>query len=145
MPYRVANGNGATQGLVTGYYEPFLRGSRARRAPYLHPLYAPPDDLLVIDLAAVAPETKNLRLRGRLDGRRVVPYFSRAEIENGTAQVAGKEIVYVDDAIEAFFLQIQGSGRVRLDSGEELRIGYADQNGHPYRSIGRYLVDNGAT
>ena len=143
VPYRVANGDGATQGLVTGYYEPLLRGSRVRRAPYLHPLYAPPDDLLVIDLAAVAPETKNLRLRGRLDGRRVVPYFSRAEIENGTALVAGKEIAYVDDPIEAFFLQIQGSGRVRLDSGEELRIGYADQNGHPYQSIGRYLVEKG--
>jgi membrane-bound lytic murein transglycosylase A len=143
VPYRVANSDGATQGLVTGYYEPRLRGSRDRRAPYLHPLYAPPDDLLVIDLAAVAPETKNLRLRGRLDGRRVVPYFSRAEIENGAAPVAGKEIVFVDDPIEAFFLQIQGSGRVRLDSGEEVRIGYADQNGHPYQSIGRYLVDKG--
>ncbi len=144
VPYRVANGDGATQGLVTGYYEPRLRGSRARRAPYLHPLYAPPDDLLVIDLAAVAPETKNMRLRGRLDGRRVVPYFARAEIENGAAaQVAGKEIVYVDDPIEAFFLQIQGSGRVRLESGEELRIGYADQNGHAYQSIGRYLIDKG--
>ena len=143
VPYRVANGDGATQGLVTGYYEPRLRGSRARRAPYLHPLYAPPDDLLVIDLAAVAPETKNMRLRGRLDGRRVVPYFSRAEIENGAAQIAGKEIVYVDDPIEAFFLQIQGSGRVRLDSGEDLRIGYADQNGHAYQSIGRYLLEKG--
>jgi membrane-bound lytic murein transglycosylase A len=143
VPYRVANGDGGTQGLVTGYYEPLLRGSRERRAPYLHPLYAPPDDLLVIDLAAVAPETKNMRLRGRLDGRRVVPYYSRAEIENGTARVAGKEIVYVDDAIEAFFLQIQGSGRVRLGSGEELRIGYADQNGHAYQSIGRYLVEKG--
>jgi membrane-bound lytic murein transglycosylase A len=143
VPYRVANSDGATQGLVTGYYEPRLRGSRDRRAPYLHALYGPPDDLLVIDLAAVAPDTKNLRLRGRLDGRRVVPYFSRAEIENGAAPVTGKEIVFVDDPIEAFFLQIQGSGRVRLDSGEEVRIGYADQNGHPYQSIGRYLVDKG--
>ncbi len=143
VAYRVANADGSMQGLVTGYYEPLLRGSRERRAPYLHPLYAPPDDLLVIDLAAVAPETKNLRLRGRLDGRRVVPYYSRAEIDGGAAQVAGKEIVYVDDAVEAFFLQIQGSGRVRLDSGVELRIGYADQNGHAYQSIGRYLVDKG--
>jgi membrane-bound lytic murein transglycosylase A len=143
VPYRVASSDGATQGLVTGYYEPRLRGSRERRAPYLHPLYGPPDDLLVIDLAAVAPDTKNMRLRGRLDGRRIVPYFSRAEIENGAARVAGKEIVYVDDPIEAFFLQIQGSGRVRLESGEEVRVGYADQNGHPYQSIGRYLVEKG--
>jgi membrane-bound lytic murein transglycosylase A len=143
VPYRVANPEGTIEGMVTGYYEPRLRGSRERRASYLHPLYAPPDDLLVIDLAAVAPETKHLRLRGRVDGRRVIPYYSRAEIENGTAPVAGKEIVYVDDAIEAFFLQIQGSGRVQLESGEELRIGYADQNGHPYQSIGRWLVDKG--
>lgn len=143
VPYRVTNPDGTEEGIVTGYYEPRLRGSRERGAPYLHPLYAPPEDLLVIDLTSVAPETKHLRLRGRLDGRRVVPYYSRAEIENGAAPVAGKEIVYIDDPIEAFFLQIQGSGRVRLESGEELRVGYADQNGHPYQSIGRYLVATG--
>jgi membrane-bound lytic murein transglycosylase A len=143
VPYRVANGDGNTQGLVTGYYEPVLRGNRERGAPFVHPLYAPPDDLLIIDLASVAPDTRNLRLRGRLDGRRVVPYWSRAEIEDGKAPVDGKELVFVDDAIEAFFMQIQGSGRVRLANGEELRIGYADQNGHPYQSIGRWLVDKG--
>ena len=143
VPYRVANGDGATTGLVTGYYEPLLRGSRDKRAPYVNPLYAPPDDLLVIDLASINPDLQNMRLRGRLDGKRVVPYFSRAEIEGGKAPVAGKEIVFVDDPIEAFFLQIQGSGRVRLENGELLRVGYADQNGHPYRSIGRYLVDRG--
>lgn len=143
VAYRTANPDGTRQGLVTGYYEPLLRGSRERREPFLHPLYAPPDDLLIVDLASIAPETKHLRLRGRLDGRRVVPYYSRAEIENGAAPVNGKEIVWVDDAIEAFFLQIQGSGRVRLESGEELRIGYADQNGHPYQSIGRYLINRG--
>jgi membrane-bound lytic murein transglycosylase A len=143
VPYRVANGDGTTEGLVTGYYEPVLRGSRERRAPFVHPLFAPPDDLLIIDLASVAPDTRNMRLRGRLDGRRVVPYWSRAEIEDGKAPVDGKELVYVDDAIEAFFMQIQGSGRVRLADGEELRIGYADQNGHPYQSIGRWLVARG--
>ncbi|MCX7892102.1 MAG: MltA domain-containing protein [Burkholderiales bacterium] len=143
VPFRIASGDGEVQGLVTGYYEPLLRGSRARRAPFLYPLYAPPDDLLVIDLAAVNPELKGLRLRGRLDGRRVVPYYSRAEIDNGAAPVAGKEIVWVDDPVEAFFLQVQGSGRVRLEDGRFLRVGYADQNGHPYRSIGRWLVESG--
>jgi membrane-bound lytic murein transglycosylase A len=143
IPHRLVNPDGGTQGLITGYYEPRLRGSRVRHAPYVHPLYAAPSDLLIIDLSAVAPETKHLRLRGRLDGRRVVPYYTRAEIEGGVAPVGGQEIVYVDDAIEAFFLQIQGSGRVRLATGEELRIGYADQNGHPYQSIGRYLVEKG--
>ncbi len=142
-PYRMTNPDGTTAGRVTGYYEPLLSGSRVRGAPYLYPLYAPPDDLLIIDLASVAPDTKNLRLRGRLEGRRVVPYYTRAEIDDGMAPVAGKEIVWVDDPIEAFFLQIQGSGRVRLPSGETIRIGYADQNGHPYASIGRYLVEHG--
>lgn len=143
VPYRVANPDGATQGLITGYYEPLLRGSRTRHGPYRFPLYAPPDDLLIIDLAAVNPALKNMRLRGRLDGRRVVPYFSRAEIERGAAQLAGKEVAWVDDPIEAFFLQVQGSGRIQLEDGDLMRIGYADQNGHPYHSIGRYLVERG--
>jgi membrane-bound lytic murein transglycosylase A len=143
VPWRVANPDGSVDGLVTGYYEPLLRGSRVKRAPFLFPLYGPPDDLLTIDLSAVAPELKNLRLRGRVQGRRVVPYYSRAEIESGAAPLAGKEIVWVDDAIEAFLLQIQGSGRVQLDKGPVIRLGFADQNGHPYQAIGRYLVDRG--
>lgn len=143
VPHRVAGPEGATDGLITGYYEPLLRGSRDKRGPYRYPLYAPPDDLLAIDLATVNPDLKNMRLRGRLEGRRVVPYYSRADIESGLAPVAGKEIVWVDDAVEAFFLQIQGSGRIRLESGDTLRLGYADQNGHPYQSVGRYLVDRG--
>lgn len=142
-PYRMTNPDGTTEGRITGYYEPLLSGSRVRGGPYLYPLYAPPDDLLIIDLASVAPDTKGLRLRGRLEGRRVVPYYTRAEIDGGVAPIVGKEIVWVDDPIEAFFLQIQGSGRVRLPSGETVRIGYADQNGHPYASIGRYLVEQG--
>ncbi len=143
VPWRVANPDGSLEGTVTGYYEPLLRGSRTRAAPYLYPLYAPPEDLLSIDLGAVNPELRNLRLRGRLEGRKVVPYYSRAEIERGSAPVAGKEIVWVDDPLEAFFLQIQGSGRVQLANGEVFRVGYADQNGHAFQSIGRYLVERG--
>jgi len=143
VPYRVANPDGTTQGLITGYYEPLLRGSRKKHGPYRFPLYAPPDDLLIIDLVSVNPKLKNMRLRGRLDGRRVVPYFSRGEIERGAAPLAGKEIAWVDDPIEAFFLQVQGSGRIQLENGEMMRVGYADQNGHPYHSIGRYLVERG--
>jgi peptidoglycan lytic transglycosylase A len=143
VPWRLANTDGRTEGLVTGYYEPLLRGSRVRQPPFVFPLYAPPDDLLTIDLSAVNPDLRNLRLRGRLQGRRVVPYYSRAEIEGGAAPTAGKELVWVDDAVEAFFLQIQGSGRIRLANGDVVRVGYADQNGHPYQSIGRYLVEQG--
>ena len=142
-PYQVVNADGSDNGLVTGYYEPLLRGSRKRTANYRYPVYATPDDLLVVDLSELYPDMKNLRLRGRIEGRRVVPYFNRAQIESGSAPVTGKEIVWVADAVDLFFLQIQGSGRVRLDNGEMVRLGYADQNGHPYRSIGRLLVDRG--
>ena len=143
LPYRVANADGSVQGLATGYYEPLLRGSRRKEGPYRYPLYAAPEDLLIVDLAEINPELKHLRLRGRLDGRRVVPYYPRAEIERGLPALAGKELLWVDDPVDLFFLQIQGSGRVRLATGELVRVGYADQNGQPYRSIGRYLVEQG--
>jgi membrane-bound lytic murein transglycosylase A len=142
-PWRTSTPEGEESGLITGYYEPLLRGSRARQGPYQVPLYAPPDDLLIIDLASINPELRNMRLRGRLEGRRVVPYHPRSAIERGVAPVAGKEIVWVDDAVEAFFLQIQGSGRVLLDSGETVRLGYSDQNGHPYVPVGRVLIERG--
>jgi membrane-bound lytic murein transglycosylase A len=137
------NPDGSREGLITGYYEPLLRGSRQPSERYRHPVYAVPDDLLAIDLGATYPELKGKQLRGRLEGRRVVPYYDRAGIENGKAAVRGKEIAWVEDAIELFFLQIQGSGRIALDDGRTLRVGYADQNGYPYRSIGRWLVEQG--
>jgi membrane-bound lytic murein transglycosylase A len=143
LPYRVANADGSVQGLVTGYYEPLLRGSRRKEGPYRYPIYAAPADLLTIDLAEINPELKHLRLRGRLQGRRVVPYYPRAEIEQGLPALAGRELLWVDDPVDLFFLQIQGSGRVRLPTGEMVRVGYADQNGQPYKSIGRYLVEQG--
>jgi membrane-bound lytic murein transglycosylase A len=143
LPYRVANADGNVRGLATGYYEPLLRGSRRKEGAYRFPLYAAPEDLLIVDLSEINPELKHMRLRGRLEGRRVVPYHARAEIERGLPALAGKELLWVDDAVDLFFLQIQGSGRVRLPSGELVRIAYADQNGQPYKSIGRYLVEQG--
>ncbi|HYH42574.1 MAG TPA: MltA domain-containing protein, partial [Burkholderiales bacterium] len=142
-PYHVAGADSGDEGLITGYYEPLLRGSRKPSERYRHPVYGVPDDLVVVDLSEVYPELKNMRLRGRLEGRRLVPYPDRAQIESGQAAPRGKEIAWVDDAIDLFFLQIQGSGRIVLDTGETLRVGYADQNGRPYRSIGRVLVDRG--
>ncbi len=141
--YQALSPDGKDAGLVTGYYEPLLDGSRIRSEQYRYPLYAPPDDLLTIDLIELYPELKDKRLRGRVDGKRVVPYWTRADIETGKPPLAGKELVYVDDPIEAFFLQIQGSGRVRLAEGGVMRIGYADQNGHPFRSVARMLIDRG--
>jgi len=142
-PYKVLNQDGSDNGLVTGYYEPLLRGARKRGGVYQTPLYRAPEDLLTIDLASVYPDLKNMRLRGRVVGNKVVPYPSRAELLQSHA-LSGKELVWVDDPVEAFFLQVQGSGRVFMpDSNETVRLAYADQNGHPYKSIGRYLVDKG--
>lgn len=143
MPHRLSAGDGTDTGLITGYYEPLLRGSRVRSARYRFPVHGVPDDLLVVDLSGVYPELRSYRLRGRLEGRRVVPYYSRAEIENGLAPLADKVLFWVDDALDLFFLQIQGSGRIELDTGETVRVGYAEQNGHPYVSIGRKLVERG--
>jgi len=142
-PYQVTAADGRDSGTITGYYEPLLAGSRTRSARHRVPLYGAPDDLLTIDLAELYPELKDKRLRGRVEGKRVVPYWPRADIENGKAPVAGRELVFVDDPVEAFFLQIQGSGRVQLAEGGMMRVGYADQNGHPFRSIGRLLVERG--
>ena len=142
-PFQLTNADGGEEGLITGYYEPLLRGSRKPTGRYRHAVYGVPDDLLVIDIGDLHPELKGKRLRGRLDGRRVVPYFDRAQLAEGRGGLVGREIAWVDDPIELFFLQIQGSGRIALENGETLRVGYADQNGHPYRSIGRLLVERG--
>ena len=146
QPYRVSRVTGRkrdSKGLITGYYEPLLMGSREKTEQFSTPLYKRPDDLLVVDLATLYPELKGKRVRGRLEGNKVVPYFSRAASREAPA-LAGHEIVWVDSALDAFLLEVQGSGRVQLTSGETIRLQYDDQNGHPYRSIGRYLVDQGA-
>ena len=140
----------AAPGIITGYYEPLLAGSRSRKPPYLNAVYATPDDLLTIDLGDLRPDLKGQRLRGRLDGKRVVPYYSREEIEASAENrpvraglSTSRPLLYVDDPIDLFFLMIQGSGRVKLENGDMVHLNYADQNGHPYRSIGRWLIDQG--
>ena len=142
-PYQVLNADDTVSGMVTGYYEPLLRGSRVRTSRYRYPIYGVPPDLLVIDLSSVYPDLKNRRLRGRLEGNRVVPYLARGDIERDPAPLKGREIVWVDDAIDLFFLHIQGSGQVQLENGERIRIGYAEQNGHPFRSLGALLIRTG--
>ena len=141
--YSVSSTVTGESGLITGYYEPILRGARSRSAEYRFPIFGVPPDLVVVDLAAVAPEVRNVRLRGRLDGRRLVPYYSRAEIEARGESFSAPILAWAADPVDLFFLQIQGSGQLQLDSGERVRLAYADQNGHPYRSLGRYLVERG--
>lgn len=134
---------GTAEGLITGYYEPILAGSRTRNAAHRYPVYGVPADLVAVDLAGQYPDLRGMRLRGRIDGRRLVPYWSRAEIDGGNPGFSAPVLAWLADPVELFFLQIQGSGQIRLDSGERMRVGYADQNGYPYRSLGRYLVERG--
>ncbi|MDT8441147.1 MAG: MltA domain-containing protein [Desulfuromonadales bacterium] len=143
VPHRVNQADGSDSGLLTGYYVPNLRGSRAPSKKYPYPLYSRPDDLLVIDLSDIYPELGNYRLRGRVEGHRVVPYWDRAAIDGGHQPLAGAELFWVADPVELFFLHIQGSGRILLEDGKAVMVNYADQNGHPYRSIGKYLLDRG--
>jgi membrane-bound lytic murein transglycosylase A len=132
------------EGLVTGYYEPLLHGSLRRSDRFNVPLYVRPPELVDVDLGVFRDEYKGKRLAGVLDGSRLVPFADRAGLEQGAIAGRGLELLWVDDAIDAFFLHVQGSGRVKLDDGTEMRVGYAAQNGHPYVAIGRELVSRGA-
>ena len=133
-----------TEGLFTGYYEPLLRGSKSKGGDYAVPLHLPPDDLVRVDLGKFDPELAGRSIRGRIEGQEFIPYHSRDDIVGGALADRELELLWVDDEIEKFFLQIQGSGQVRLDDGTVIRVGYADQNGLPYRAIGRDLIEIGA-
>lgn len=141
IPHQVFNADGTSTGLMTGYYGPELAGSREPTGEYRYPLYRQPDDMLIIDLAEVYPELGDYRLRGRIEGNRVVPYHDRAAIDYGGEPLTGHELFWVQDPVELFFLHVQGSGSIRLPDGEQVMVNYANQNGHPYRSIGRLLLD----
>ncbi len=142
-PYLVADGT-SPEGLFTGYYEPLLNGSRRFGGRYTVPLYRPPADLLRIDLGRFNPELAGYAIYGRIAEREFVPYYSRRDIDSGALAGRGLELLWVDDPVDKFFLQVQGSGQVRLDDGSLIRVGYAGQNGQPYRAIGRDLIEMGA-
>lgn len=142
---RVGEGAGWSRriGLFTGYFEPLLHGSRRRSERYSVPLYTQPSDLVTVDLGRFRDDLQGRRVAGRVRGRSLEPYDDRRAIASGSLAGRGLELIWVDDAIDAFFLHIQGSGRVELDDGAIFRVGYAGQNGHPYHAIGRTLVDRG--
>lgn len=141
--YRAQNQDGTAKGMVTGYYQPLLKGSRKQSKAYPHPLYRVPDDLITVELADAYPQLKYKRVRGRLVDKKLIPYRTRAEIDASPSPLAGNELFWIDDEIDVFFLQIQGSGVVQLEDGEQVQVGYANQNGRPYHSIGRLLVQQG--
>ena len=130
-------GNGAA--FATGYYEPELAGSRTKSAAYPVPIYKRPPELVEIDLGTFNDGLKGRRLSGRLAGGTIVPFADRGEIEDGALAGRGLELAWAADPVEYFFLQVQGSGRLKLPDGSVMRLMYAGQNGRTYRSIGAYM------
>lgn len=146
-PVAVAAENGDRDGLFTGYYEPLLRGSRTRSERYHVPLLRRPNDLITVDLGKFRPEFKNQKIAGRLDGNMLQPYPDRGML--AARDIAALDpvrdvLLWVDNPIDAFFLEIQGSGQVVLEDGQIMHVGYDAQNGHAYVPIGRPLRDMGA-
>jgi membrane-bound lytic murein transglycosylase A len=143
QPYALTD-RGKAEGLFTGYYEPLLEGSATPDARFSVPVHRRPPDLVNVDLGLFDPELKGRKVAGRVEAGRLLPYPARAEIGRGALDGRGVELLWVDDPVAKFFLEIQGSGQVRLRDGRVVRVGFADQNGHPYRAIGRDLVEMGA-
>ena len=140
-PYQLQNPDNSTTGLITGYYEPIYAGSSVKSNTSNQPVYGPPSDMITVALDSVYPELKGKRLRGKVVGNKLVPFPDRAEIvKNG---VNAPVLAWLNDPMDVQFLQIQGSGRVKLANGQEIRLGYADQNGRTYKPVGRWLVEQG--
>ncbi len=138
--YRVDLSSGL---LVTGYYEPELPASRRRSERFRSPLYRTPNDLVDVDLSPWCPACAGRVVQGRVQDGKLIPYYSRAEIEAGALADRGYEIAWLDDPVEAFFLHVQGSARLRFDDGVHMEISYSSSNGLPYTSLGRLLVEQG--
>ncbi|HVA12941.1 MAG TPA: murein transglycosylase A [Stellaceae bacterium] len=142
-PYLAAS-NEASDGLFTGYYEPLLHGARRPGGRYRTPILKRPPDLVMVDLGRFRPAWRGERIAGRVVAGSLVPYPSRAEIERGALDLDRLALFWVDDPVDAFFLQVQGSGRIELPNGALVRLGYDGQNGRPYVAIGKILVERGA-
>lgn len=142
QPWAVSN-NDKAEGLFTGYFEIELQGAIARDEIYNVPVYRKPPDHVTVDLGEFDPELSGRSVVGRVDGGKLMPYFARGDIQSGVLAGKGIELVWLKDPLDAFMLHVQGSGRVSLVDGRTTRIGYAAHNGHPYKSIGRELIDRG--
>lgn len=140
-PHEVMNQG---DGLFTGYYEATLYGSKRRTKKFQTPLWARPKDLLTIDLGAFRDSWKGEKITGKIKGAQFVPYDNRAAIAQGSLKKRAKPLLWVNDPVDAFFLEIQGSGRVEMTDGSVVRVGYSAQNGHGYVPIGRVLAQEGA-
>jgi membrane-bound lytic murein transglycosylase A len=134
---------GDGKAFATGYYEPEIAGSRDRRAGYDVPVYGRPDNLIDVDLGLFRADLKDKKIRGRVEGTSLVPYHDRAAIDDGALNNHARIIAWAADPAEFFFLQIQGSGRLRLPDGSVMRVGYDSQNGRDYTGIGALMKQRG--
>lgn len=134
---------GDGKAFATGYYEPEILGSRERRSGYDVPIYARPRDLIDVDLGQFSDSLKGRKIRGKVAGTNFVPFDDRTAIEQGSLDGRAPILAWGKDAVEVFFLQIQGSGRLRLPDGSIMRIGYDTQNGRDYTGIGSLMRQRG--
>ena len=134
---------GDGRAFATGYFVPEIAGSRDRRSGYDVPIYGRPNDLIDVDLGQFSTDLKGKKIRGRVDRTNLVPYFDRAAIDAGAIQRSAPVIAWAADPVEMFFLQIQGSGRLRLPDGGVMVVGYDSQNGRDYVGIGALLKQRG--
>ena len=141
-PFAVVGADG-NEGLFTGYFEFTLKGARRRSARFATPLYSRPPDLVTADLGVFSQDWRGRTIAGRVRAGRFIPYDDRTSIAQGALAGQGLELAWAEDPVDAFFLQIQGSGRLVLPDGSILRLGYAGKNGHAYTSIGKVLVETG--
>jgi membrane-bound lytic murein transglycosylase A len=142
LVYRSVGRNGNGEVLYTGYYEPHLRGSLFRSNNNRFPIYARPQDLISVDLSLFKEKFAGEKIIARYSDQQVVPYYDRSEIDSdGVLEGKTDVLAWVEDPVDVFFLQIQGSGKIYLDSGDVLNIHYQTSNGRPYRSIGKLLID----
>lgn len=142
LVYRSIGRNGNGEVLYTGYYEPHLRGRLFRSEDYRFPIYARPQDLISIDLSLFNEKYAGEKIIARYTDQKVLPYYDRSEIDSGGALKGNTEVLaWVEDPVDVFFLQIQGSGKIYLDQGDVVNVHYHTSNGRPYHSIGKLLID----
>jgi membrane-bound lytic murein transglycosylase A len=141
--YRAADGEAPAGLLVTGYYQPELPARRARSERFRYPLYRTPSDLVDVELGRFCPSCAGRVAEGRVSDGRLVPYYTRAEIDAGALAGRDYEIAWLEDPVEAFFLHVQGSARLRFDDGVVMDVSYSSSNGRPYTNVGRVLVEEG--
>lgn len=142
--YKAAGFWGSKKVLFTGYFEPIFDGSLERDSMHRYPIYRRPDNLLTIHLGLFRPALSGQRIMARIQGNSLVPYYTRKDImERKILEKKNLEIAWLKDPLDVAILQIQGSGMIKLPTGEIIRAGYSASNGHPYKSIGRYMIDNG--